>query len=117
MHVYKDIPNQRLSKYTRLVSRFVIALIILFLPFAHGLDSLELIATTTCLTVFSLAVEIYGASCTVDPLVQQNRHCTYSARCGISRKRLVAGRKDGEAINVEELGRQGHAEHNVDIQI
>lgn len=94
----------------------MVAIIILFLPFAHSLNSLDLIAITTCLTVWALTVEIYGASCTLDPLLAKKRQCTYSAKCGISKKLLHARGKDGQ-INIEQLAKEGHAEHGVDITV
>lgn len=116
-HVYKEIPNQRISKYKRLVGRFAIALVILFLPFATDLTSLGLISITTGLVVFALTVEIYGASCTLDPFMARKRHCTYSAKCRLSKKHLLASSKEGQVINVEELAKQGHSEHVVDSTV
>ena len=100
-HIYKVIPNQRLSKEWRLASRLCVAVIILLLPLAHGLDSLELISITTCLVVFALCVELYGASCVRDPFWwEQKRHCTYAARCHVSKKELEASSKGGKIVNV-----------------
>ncbi|KAF2097442.1 hypothetical protein NA57DRAFT_58029 [Rhizodiscina lignyota] len=110
-HIYKEIPNQRLSKPWRTVVRLAIAVVILLLPLTHRLNSLELIAITTSLVVFALVVELVGASCVHDPFwMETKRHCTYAARCHISKKELAARTKGGKLIDVEELARDGKGE-------
>lgn len=110
-HVYKDIPNQRIHKYGRATARFVAALIILLLPLKRSLDSLDLISITTSLVVLTLWIEIFGASCVKDPFwTPCKRHCTYSARCHMSKKDLAASSKGGQIVNVEEIARKGKGE-------
>lgn len=110
-HVYKDIPNQRIHKYGRATARFVAAIIILLLPLAQSLNSLDIISITTCLVVLTLWIEIFGASCVKDPFwVPCKRHCTYSARCHMSKKELAASSKGGQIVNVEEIARKGKGE-------
>jgi hypothetical protein len=109
-HTYKTIPSVRLRKPFRLGIRFAVAIAILLLPLAEErLNSLELVATTTCLVVVVLLVELAGSACTGDAFWGFNsgkRKCTYSARCHISKKELQAKAKGGEVINVEEVARR-----------
>ncbi|KAG9037938.1 hypothetical protein FRB95_003331 [Tulasnella sp. JGI-2019a] len=65
-HVHTPIDTQRLRKRTRLTFRLMIAVIWLCLPLAKSLNSLQLIGTTTSLTVLVLAVDVWGQSCWED---------------------------------------------------
>jgi len=108
-HVYKSAPNQRLHKPYRIALRFAVAIVILLLPLADSLNSLDLIATTTCLVVVVLAFELAGSTCTHDSFWwdrSKKRKCTYSARCNIPRKELEASVRAGQVINVEEIARR-----------
>jgi low temperature requirement protein LtrA len=119
-HTYREIPNQRCPKPYRLAIRFAVSLAILLLPLAGDrLDSLELVATTTCLVVIVLVVELLGNSSRRDffwgfnSCDARKRKCTYAARCGVSKKDLEASFKNGEVVRVEELARKGgHGEVN-----
>jgi hypothetical protein len=109
-HRSKTIPNARLKKSYRLVVRFLVAIAILLLPLAHEhLNSLELVATTTCLTVVVLLVDLAGSSCTGDAFwgfQQKKRDCKYSAKCTMGRKELQEKARTGETVNIEELARR-----------
>ncbi|KAF2397929.1 hypothetical protein EJ06DRAFT_532914 [Trichodelitschia bisporula] len=108
-HTYRSIPNVRLGKPYRVGVRFAVAVIILLLPLAHGLNSLELVATTTGLVVLVLVMELAGSACSGDTFWgfwSTRRTCMYSARCHISRKELEAKVKSGELLNVEEVAKR-----------
>ena len=108
-HRSKTIPNARLKKSWRLCVRFLVAIAILLLPLAHEhMNSLELVATTTCLTVVVLLVDLAGSSCTGDAFwgFREKRHCKYSANCSMGRKELHDKVRKGETVNVEELARR-----------
>lgn len=117
-HTFREIPNQRIPRHIRLALRFAASIAILLLPLAHEhLDSLQLIATTTCLVVLVLLVEIVGSLCPDDTFWGfrtescRARTAKYEAKCRASRKELVNGSKDGATVNVEELARKhGHHE-------
>jgi hypothetical protein len=111
-HRSKTIPNARLKKSYRLGVRFLVALALLLLPLARSrLSSLELVATTTCLVVFVLLVDLMGSTCTGDAFwgFRTKRRCMYSAKCRMGRKELEDKARTGETVNVEELARRDKA--------
>lgn len=61
-HIHQPAPTQRLRKRIRLTIRVLVAIIILCLPLAKNLSSLDLVGTTTSLTWIALVVEIWGTS-------------------------------------------------------
>ena len=73
------------------------------LPTAHWLNSLNLIAITTCLVVYVLVIELWGSTCVGDSLFGEQKKCKYTARCKISKKDLESAVKGGHVIKVEEL--------------
>jgi hypothetical protein len=109
-HTFKTIPNVRLRKPIRLAYRFAVAIVILLLPLAgDSLNSLELVATTTCLVVSVLFMELTGSACVGEGFwgfKEGRRKCTYSARCHVSRKELQARAKDGKVLDVEEIAKR-----------
>jgi hypothetical protein len=106
-HTYKSIPGTRARKEYRLAYRLLIAIIILLLPLAgERLNSLELVALTTCLVVSILLGELVGSACTTHAFWGfggEKRKCTYSARCHVSKKELESKVKSGEVLNVAEV--------------
>ncbi|KAG8872640.1 hypothetical protein FRB98_009501 [Tulasnella sp. 332] len=78
-HVHTPIDTQRFRKRTRLAFRVVIATIWLCLPLAKSLNSLQLIGTTTGLTVLVLAVDVWGQSCWEDSF-WCGEECKYRAK-------------------------------------
>ncbi|KAG9037937.1 hypothetical protein FRB95_003330 [Tulasnella sp. JGI-2019a] len=84
-HVHIPIDTQRLRKRTRLTFRVIIGVIWLCLPLATSLNSLQLIGTTTALTVLVLAVDIWGQSCWEDAF-WCGEECRYQAM-----KRAMSG--------------------------
>ncbi|KAF2491628.1 hypothetical protein BU16DRAFT_574646 [Lophium mytilinum] len=106
-HVYKTIPNQRLLKNKRLAVRFAVAIIFICLPLADGLNSLELIATTTGLVWVVLIVELLGSTCVHETFWNDCRGtCQYSAKCRVTKKELEASMKNGTVINVEDIAKR-----------
>ena len=117
-HIHKRLPNPRLMKRPRLFIRCCVAVIIMCLPLAHDrLSSLDLIATTTSLTVFVLVIDLFGNSCAGDQFwtggfrSEQKKACKYSARCHVSKrkkKQIVEAMKRGEKMDLEDvLSRSG----------
>lgn len=115
-HTYKIPPDVRLGKPYRLGVRFAAAIAILLLPLAREkLNSLQLVATTTGITLFVLNVELAGSACVHEAFWGFNlkgqavghRKCTYASRCHVSRKELEAKFKNGEIVKVEEIARRG----------
>lgn len=115
-HTYKIPPDVRLGKPYRLAMRFAAAIAILLLPLAkERINSLQLVATTTGITLVVLFVELAGSACIHEVFWGFNlkgqavgqRKCTYSSKCHVSRKELEAKFKNGEIIKVEEIARRG----------
>ncbi|KAI9741143.1 MAG: hypothetical protein M1834_002856 [Cirrosporium novae-zelandiae] len=113
-HIHKEIKNQRLKKRYRLTLRFGVALILILLPLAHSLNSLQLIATTTGLVVFSLLIELYGSTCIGEgfDFLRSERRCRkkcermrYYGECKMKRADVERCVKTGAVVNVEELSR------------
>jgi hypothetical protein len=70
-------------------------------------------ATTTCLVVLVLAVDIYGNSCVGDGFftcfwAERGSGCSYSysPECRVRRKELRERIKRGEKLTVEDLARE-----------
>lgn len=91
----------RLTKRTRLTMRFVVVLILILLPLAHGLNSLDLVGTVTALLVVSLIVELWAASDVHETLFGRGETCRYTGRC--QKKTLEAMVSEGGDVEVEEL--------------
>lgn len=81
-HVHKEAPGLRLKKRWRLLARFAVAIVLICLPLAHELNSLELIGTVTALIVFVLVTELWASSCCTENLFQRSKPCQYVGRCG-----------------------------------
>jgi hypothetical protein len=118
-HDHRKIPHQRLRKNHRIAIRFAVSIVIICLPLAH-LNSLSMVATTTGLVILVLFVELYGATCQGQNVLWNSNclrgKCSYSAKCGVSKKELASAVKDGKVLNVEELakkegGEQGGVTH------
>jgi len=109
-HRYKTFEGRRLDRRYRLILRFAVAVVLICLPLAgNALNSLELIATTTCLIVLVLAFDLVGETSIGERFWwcrRQGRPCMYMARCHISKKDLEASVKSGEVIKVEEIAKK-----------
>nr|XP_023908612.1 uncharacterized protein LOC112020286 [Quercus suber]POF15566.1 hypothetical protein CFP56_48760 [Quercus suber] len=81
-HVHKESPGLRLKKRWRLMCRFSVAIVLILLPLADSLDSLELVGTVTALIVFVLVMELWACSCCNEKLFQRSSPCRYLGQCG-----------------------------------
>jgi hypothetical protein len=81
-HDHKKLDAQRLAKKWRLLNRLAACIIMLFLPMAKGLTSLDLISITMGLSTWVLLLEVYGGSSKNDPFIGEARGCSikYSAK-------------------------------------
>lgn len=102
-HVHKDVAGARLKKSHRLVVRFMVAIILICLPTAHHLNSVELVSVVTGLVWFVLVVDLYGLSKKGVKLFGRHGRCAYTADCGMRTKDLEHAVKTGEAVNIEAL--------------
>ncbi|KAK5657783.1 hypothetical protein OQA88_2856 [Cercophora sp. LCS_1] len=99
----------KLPKTTRLAARLLVCVILCCLPAAGDrLNSLNLVAVTTCLSTWVLLLELWGKGCTTESFFGfrsggAGNKCQYTARC--SQKRLEGARKSDGEIDIIELGR------------
>lgn len=109
-HIHKEFDGQRIAKKYRLVVRLAVALILLFLPLTHSLNSLELVSITMGLVAFALIVELYGSTSTHDSFWKDRRICKYSADCHIKKKDLETAAKTGQKIEITEISKGSKGE-------
>ncbi|KAL8766609.1 MAG: hypothetical protein Q9209_006674 [Squamulea sp. 1 TL-2023] len=103
-HVHKKFEGQRVTKRSRLGLRVAVSVIIICLPLAESLSSLELISTTTGLVALVLMFDLYGCTFMGESFVRDDRKCKYWADCPRRRRgALEEAMKSGDMIKVEEL--------------
>jgi hypothetical protein len=90
-----------------------VAVILIFLPLAHGLNSLELVSTSTGLIALALSVELYGSTSTHDSFWKDRRICKYSADCPMKKKDIESAVKTGQMIEIEEISKGFRGEKGV----
>lgn len=100
-HVHKHSPTLRFKKRWRLCGRFAIAVVLLCLPLAENLNSLELVGTVTGLVVFALGLELWAGSCNKEKLCQRSQPCKYFGHC--QKKELEALVKRGKSVDLAQL--------------
>lgn len=88
-----------MRKRTRLGFRIAVSIVWILLPLAKNLNSLQLISITTGMTVFTLAVEIYGTSCEHESFFQSECDIEYDCRGRLSRTQTNASTLVGEGDN------------------
>ncbi|KAG9043745.1 hypothetical protein FS837_009172 [Tulasnella sp. UAMH 9824] len=93
-HIHTPLPTQRIEKRYRLAFRIAIAIAWLCLPIATELNSLELIGTTTSMTVLALAFDIYGMSCKEESF-WGGGECKYECAT-LSRTSTMVGSEKGD---------------------
>ncbi|KXT10484.1 hypothetical protein AC579_8880 [Pseudocercospora musae] len=91
----------RVTKKFRLIFRISVAIILICLPLAHSLDSLDLIGTVTGLLVLLLCLELWAASNVHDKLFGRTTTCQYFGNCG--KKDLRAMLQDGKEVDMDLL--------------
>jgi len=106
-HVHKDSGGIRLRKRYRMLNRICVSIVLICLPTAHRLDSLQLIAIVTGLIVWVLLLELWGMSCPEESFFGEKTACKYTARCKVSKKDLESAVKGGHVINVRDLSDKG----------
>jgi hypothetical protein len=106
-HQHKDIEGLRLKKQWRLSGRLVVAVILICLPLAESLNSLELVGTVTGLVAFTLALELWATSCCKEKLCERSKPCKYTGHC--PKAKLHALVKRGSKVDFVELGDDRHA--------
>lgn len=112
-HIHKEFDGQRIAKKYRLSVRLAVALILVFLPLAHSLNSLELVSITMSLVAFALIVELYGSTSVQDSFWKDRRVCKYSADCHMKKKDLETAAKTGQKIEISEISKGSKGEKAV----
>lgn len=81
------------------------AVVMICLPTAgEALSSLDLVATMTGLIVFTLGMEVWGASRQGSGMFARDKPCGYVGSCG--KRELQAMLGDGGQVDVDALGEQ-----------
>lgn len=105
-HTHK-IPAQtcRIPSRWRYANRVAVCVVLCCLPAAGDrLDSLQLVALGTGLSVWVLVVELFGTSCHKTRLFGEERRCRYVAKC--SRRELDKAINVEATVEMRELGRE-----------
>ncbi|EME89255.1 uncharacterized protein MYCFIDRAFT_213586 [Pseudocercospora fijiensis CIRAD86] len=101
-HIHREQEGRvRLTKKFRLIFRISVAVILICLPLAHSLDSLDLIGTVTGLLVLLLCLELWAASNVHDKLFGRTTTCQYFGNCG--KKDLRAMLQGGKEVDIDML--------------
>jgi len=106
-HVHKVFDGQRINKKTRLSNRIAVAIILICLPLAKSLDSLQLISVTTGMVVYVLMVDVYGSTSIHDDFWKSTSQCKYRADCPLKKNILIDALKKGTTIKLEEVTDRG----------
>ena len=111
-HVHKRLERVRLKKRPRLAVRAAVSVIIICLPLAHELTSLDLIAITTSLTIFILILDLYGNSAQGTsfwrggccPIERKNTSYVCTKKIGKhQRRKIQRALERGEKVGLAEL--------------
>lgn len=93
-----------MTKRSRLALRVAVAVVLICLPLAESLNSLELISTTTGLVFLVLVFDLYGCTFVGESLFRDGSKCKYWADCPRRRRRaLEDAMKNGTIVNIEQL--------------
>jgi hypothetical protein len=104
-HIHKTPVIERVRKSYRVAYRVLVSVIILCLPLARSLNSLNLVAITTSLVVTVLLVDMYGTSNSKVSVFADDgkiKH-KYTAHVNTRSSDLERALKTGRTINVSEL--------------
>lgn len=113
-HQTRNIPNVRLTRPYRMAFRFVVSLVLVLLPLArHHLNSLDVVAITSCLVVLVLMIELIGSACPGESWRRKGKVCSYSAHAKMSKKELQQKMMSGEVVNVEEVAKKTNRRQEV----
>lgn len=102
-HVHKEFDGERIGKRCRISVRLSVATILIFLPLADSLSSLQLVSITTGLVLLTLMVDVYGSTSVHDEFWKCSTQCKYRAHCPIKRKLAMNAVKTGTTIRLEEV--------------
>jgi hypothetical protein len=101
-HVHKDVDGLRLPKKFRLVARAAVAVVLILLPLAEHLNSLELVGIVTALIVALLVLELWATSSCYEKIVGRANPCKYVGRMG-KRDVVRLARDEKGDVDVDQL--------------
>ena len=101
--MHKEFDGERVEKRYRISVRLSVAIILIFLPLADSLSSLQLVSITTGMVVLTLMVDVYGSTSIHDEFWRCTSQCRYRAICPIKRKLAMDAIKTGTTIRLEEV--------------
>ena len=90
--------THRLKKLHRLVVRFAIAIILVCLPLAEALNSLQLVATVMCLVLAVLIVDLLGSTVKGESMWRDKSRCSYATDIKMSKKDVEALAAEGGTL-------------------
>ena len=102
-HVHKVFDGQRIGKKYRIANRVAVAIILICIPLAESLSSLQLVAISTSLIAFVLMVDVYGSTSVHDSFWRCSSKCKYRADCPLKKKIIVDALKSGTTVKLEEV--------------
>ena len=102
-HEHRVFDGQRLGKKYRICNRIAVAIILICLPLAKSLNSLQLVSTTTGLVVYVLMVDVYGSTSIHDDFWKCSAQCKYRAECPLKKKIIVDALRSGTKIRLEDV--------------
>ena len=102
-HEHKVFDGQRIGKKYRIPNRVAVSVILICLPLAKDLSSLQLVSVTTALVVYVLMTDVYGSTSINDSFWKCNSQCKYRANCPLKKKIQVNALKSGTEIKLEEV--------------
>ena len=102
-HVHKEFDGERIAKRYRLSVRLSVAIILIFLPLADAVSSLQLVSITTGLVLLTLMIDVYGSTSIHDEFWKCTSHCRYRATCPIKKKLVMDAVKTGRTVTLEEV--------------
>ncbi|RMZ86979.1 hypothetical protein DV736_g5790, partial [Chaetothyriales sp. CBS 134916] len=114
-HIHKKLDGARLLKRPRLVIRLAVSIIIICLPLAHKLTSLDLISITCALTILILCIDLYGNTCQGQPFWtgglchKEQKNVTYTATHKMSSRKkdqLIQAMHRGKTPGLSEFLRK-----------
>lgn len=112
-HVHKEFEGQRIRKRYRVISRISVAIVLVCLPLADKLNSLQMISTTTGLVAFTLIIDLYGSTSIHDTFWKDRRKCKYRADCHMKKSDVETAVKTGQKIEVLKLSKGDKGEKGV----
>ena len=108
-HDHEKFKTQRVRKRHRIAVRFTVAIVLVYLPLAEGLNYLQLVATAAGLNIFVIVVDLLGSTCSGDSIWRDRSTCRYSTECKLRRnvENITVNEEDVEDLAKKHVGEMG----------